>query len=137
MGLPECLSHPVGSIDTARAEVREWKQPWKWAWNRPRNYTRMGTQGVSSALQNAPPKSGALVKGRNVFSHWRRRRRARLGAAPSEGRVDQKNLRFKPDYQSFEANRGAEGERSLEFGAHAGNWIRPSWAADTSLMPFS
>jgi hypothetical protein len=85
MGLARCQSHPVGSIDTARAEVREWKQPWKWAWNRRRNYTRMGAQGVSSALQNASPKSGALVEGRNVFSHWRRRRRARLGAAPSEG----------------------------------------------------
>ena len=60
MGLAQCQSHPVGSIDTARAEVREWKQPWKWAWNRRRNYTRMGAQGVSSALPNASPKSGAL-----------------------------------------------------------------------------
>jgi hypothetical protein len=60
-----------------------------------------------------------------------------LEPPPLKVRVDQKNLRFKPDCQSFEANRGAEGERSLEFGAHAGNWIRPSWAADTSLMPFS
>jgi len=36
MGLAQCQSHPVGSIDNARSQVREWKQAWKWAWNRRR-----------------------------------------------------------------------------------------------------